>query len=704
MATLEKIRKRGVLLIIVIGVALLSFIIGDFLTQGSTYFNKSREVVAEINGKKIKIQEYQDFLDQITIFQKYESGVREIDEQTMQQLRSFAWEQFINEYILTAEAEKVGLVVGKEELSDRLIGNNIHPIIQQRNFFVDENGQFSRTQLIQFLNFKDQEPTDYQMQEQLSDLKKLWIFLERTVKVSILQEKYNALLSNAVYTNKLDAETNFNWNNKIIDLEYIVKPYYEVSDADFIVTDKEIKTRYNKQLNQYRQEPNASIKFISLPIEPKEDDYAEAEAFINNLVDEFNSSDDVIELVNMNSDTPYSKYAYSETTVPSHYKDFAFSGKKGDTMGPDFVNEAYTMAKIMETGIMQSDSVKLRHIFLIPEDESKADSIIGAIRNRADFASLADKYSAVRATAENGGEIGWLTENTPGLDRKIIDDAFSKRVNDVFTFKNMQGTQIIQIMEKTAPKKKVRLAILEREVIASSRTQASIFNEAKRFAAGLKAADFDSTALKNDYNLRHANNIYQSNENVQNIPQSRQIVRWAFENSKGTVSDVFECGQELIVAVLTSVNTDKYQPLDQVEAMIRSEIVRDKKAEQFTQEYKEALSENPSLDALASNLGLELKTAESLRFGSSQLGSEGSEPAVIGSALALEIGQVSAPIKGNAGVYVFQNTNIENDSNELDLDSEKQNLSMQYKYSIVGSVMQNLREKTDIKDYRLKFY
>lgn len=704
MATLEKIRKRGVLLIIVIGVALLSFIIGDFLTQGSTYFNKSREVVAEINGKKIKIQEYQDFLDQITIFQKYESGVREIDEQTMQQLRSFAWEQFINEYILTAEAEKVGLVVGKEELSDRLIGNNIHPIIQQRNFFVDENGQFSRTQLIQFLNFKDQEPTDYQMQEQLSDLKKLWIFLERTVKVSILQEKYNALLSNAVYTNKLDAETNFNWNNKIIDLEYIVKPYYEVSDADFIVTDKEIKTRYNKQLNQYRQEPNASIKFISLPIEPKEDDYAEAEAFINNLVDEFNSSDDVIELVNMNSDIPYSKYAYSETTVPSHYKDFAFSGKKGDTMGPDFVNEAYTMAKIMETGIMQSDSVKLRHIFLIPEDESKADSIIGAIRNRADFASLADKYSAVRATAENGGEIGWLTENTPGLDRKIIDDAFSKRVNDVFTFKNMQGTQIIQIMEKTAPKKKVRLAILEREVIASSRTQASIFNEAKRFAAGLKAADFDSTALKNDYNLRHANNIYQSNENVQNIPQSRQIVRWAFENSKGTVSDVFECGQELIVAVLTSVNTDKYQPLDQVEAMIRSEIVRDKKAEQFTQEYKEALSENPSLDALASNLGLELKTAESLRFGSSQLGSEGSEPAVIGSALALEIGQVSAPIKGNAGVYVFQNTNIENDSNELDLDSEKQNLSMQYKYSIVGSVMQNLREKTDIKDYRLKFY
>jgi len=704
MATLEKIRKRGVLLIIVIGLALLSFIIGDFLTQGSTFFNKSRETVAEINGKKIKIHEYQDFLDQIMIFQRFESGVREIDEQTTLQLRSFAWEQFVNEKVLSTQAEKIGLTVGTEELSDRLIGNNIHPIIQQRNFFMDENGQFSRANLIQFLNFKDQEAADYQMQEQLNEYKKLWVFLERTVKTSILQEKYYALLSNAVQANQLQAETGFNLNKEIINLDYIVKPYYTVADAEFIVTDKEIKDRYNKQLAQYKQDPNASIKFVSLAIEPREDDFTEAEAFINDLAEEFRNSDDAIELVNMNSDIPYARVPYSATTVPAHYKDFAFSGKKGDVIGPLFVDNAYTMAKIMETGILQADSVKLRHIFLTPDMESKTDSLVAAIRNKADFAQLAKEFSAVQQTAENGGEIGWLTENTQGLDRKIIEDAFSKKINDVFTSKSLQGTQIIQIMERTAPKRKVRLAILEREVIASSRTQSTIFNEAKRFAAELKAVDFDSVALQNNYAVRHANEIYQSNENVLNIPQSRKIVKWAFDNSKGTVSDVFECGKELIVAVITDVNKSKYQSLEKVEAIIRGEIVKDKKAERFIQEFKEAMAEGADLDALAAKLELEVKTAEGLRFGFAQLGAEGSEPAVTGSALAYEVGQLSAPIQGNSGVYVFQNTAKEMDESEINLAMEQSNIGMAYKYSFANSVMQDLRAQSDIKDYRLNFY
>ena len=91
MATLEKIRSKGVLLIVVVGVALLSFIVGDFLTQGSSFFNQSRETVAVVNGEKINIADYQELIDQITVFQKYETGSQEIDEVTMQQMRAFVW-------------------------------------------------------------------------------------------------------------------------------------------------------------------------------------------------------------------------------------------------------------------------------------------------------------------------------------------------------------------------------------------------------------------------------------------------------------------------------------------------------------------------------------------------------------------------------------------------------------------------------------
>ncbi|OQB31764.1 MAG: peptidylprolyl isomerase [Bacteroidetes bacterium ADurb.Bin174] len=704
MATLEKIRKRGVLLVIVIGVALLSFIIGDFLTQGSTFFNKSRETVAEINGEKINIRDYQDLLDQITVFQKYETGSQDIDEQTTQQLRAFVWDQLIREKILMTEAQKIGLEIDKEELSDQLIGNNIHPMIQQRRFFADESGRFNRMLLLQFLNFKDDEPTDYQMQEVLNEYKMLWMFLERTVKIAMLQEKYNNLISNVIFANNLQAKDNFTWSLKSADVNYLVKPYYAVSDAEFVVSDKEIKERYNQQISQYRQEPNASIKFVSFAIEPQEEDYTEAEEFINSLKEEFYKEDDVMELVNMNSDIPYTGQNYSEKTVPPHYKDFAFSGKKGDAIGPMFVNNTYTMAKIMETGIMLPDSVKLRHIFLLPENESKADSIIRAIRGKADFGELARKYSAVRQTAENDGEIGWIVDGAEGLDKNILQDAFAKRVHEVFTFKSPQGTQIIQIMEKTAPKKKVKLAILERNVIASTKTQSKIFNDAKRFAAGLKAADFDSVALKNNYNVRHANEIRQSNENVLNIPRSRQVVRWAFENSKGAVSDVFECDQEIIVAVLTDISTSKYQPVDKVASLIRGEIVRDKKAEQFTKEINDALSKGSSLEEVAKSLNLEIKSAERVNFNSYQFGSEGFEPAVIGKALSQTEGQLSQAIKGNAGIFVVRTTNVQQQESDFDLATEQQNIISRYRYSFPNMVLMDLRNQSDIEDNRLRFY
>jgi peptidyl-prolyl cis-trans isomerase D len=704
MATLEKIRSRGVLLIVVIGVALLSFIIGDFLTQGSTFFSKTRETVAEINGEKINIIDYQDLLDQITVFQKYETGQQDIDEQTMQQIRAYVWDQLVREKLLVAEAEKMGLTVTKEELSDQLIGNNIHPMIQQRRFFADESGRFSRTMLLQFLNFKDDEPTDYQMQSVLAEYKKLWIFLEKTVKFSILQDKYNVLMGNSIATNNLDAKYNFDANAKNIDVNYILKPYFTIPDAEFSATDKEIKDRYNKQLNRYRQEPNASINFVSFNIEPSQQDFEEAELYINNLKTAFETTDEVVELVNMNSDTPYAGRNYTERTIPAHYKDFAFSGKAGDVTGPLFVNKTYTMARIMETGIMLADSVRLRHIFLLSSEESKADSIIRAIRGGANFGELARQYSAVKQTAENDGEIGWITDGDQALDKEILNNAFSKRVNEVFTFNNAQGTQIIQIMERTAPKRKVKLAILERSVIASSRTESQIFNEAKRFAGGLKAADFDSIASKNNYIVRQANEIFQTNENILNIPQSRQVVRWAFENSKGTVSDVFECDKELIVAVITDINKSKYRSLEKVANQIRGEIIRDKKAASIIEGLKEKTAAGITLESLANQVELEVKSAENISFGSYQFGIEGFEPAVIGKTVSLNLNQLSEPIKGNAGVFVVQASNINENEQIFDPESEKQNLSAQFRHSLPNVVMMNMRENANIKDNRLIFY
>jgi peptidyl-prolyl cis-trans isomerase D len=704
MATLEKIRSRGVLLIVVVGIALLSFIVGDFLTQGSTFFMQSRETVAVVNGEKINIADYQELIEQIVVFQKYETGSQDIDEVTMQQMRAFVWDQYVREQLLNEEAAKMGLTVTVEELSDRLIGNNIHPMIQQRRFFVDESGRFSRQMLIQFLNFKDEEATDHQMAQALQEYRRLWRFLERTVKYSILQEKYNDLITKVLGVNTLEAKAHYEASLPVVDVDYVVQPYFAIPDTDINVSDREIRDRYNRQLSRFRQEPSTSLRFVTFTIQPHQEDFVAAEEFINKLSEEFSTTDEVVELVNMNSDIPYNGRNYTANTVPAHLKDFAFSGNTGDVYGPVFQNNAYTMARIMETGISSPDSVKLRHIFLTPDRQDKADSIVRAIRSGSDFGTLALQYSAVEQTAANGGEIGWIRENEVGMDQEIMTNSFSKPVRDVFTYSNAQGTQIIQIMEKTANRPKVKLAILERQVIASSKTESKIYNEAKRFAVSLSQLSIDSAAVANNYMVRAANEVYKTNEQVMNIPQSRQIIRWAFNNSKGDHSDVFECGNQLVVAVITDISKSEHRPLSKVSDQLKNEIAQEKKADMLVAKMKQQLGSENSLESLAQTLNQEVNQATDLSFVNPQFGLAGWEPAAVGKATSMKVNEVSAPIKGNNGVYVMKVTNVEKSDRPFDATSEKMSLASRFIYSLPNSIMMDMMNNAKIEDNRLNFY
>ncbi|MDR3652438.1 MAG: SurA N-terminal domain-containing protein [Paludibacter sp.] len=704
MATLEKIRSKGVLLVLVVGFALLAFIVGDFLKEGSTYFNKSKETVAKIVGEDINIKEYSAAVDQMSEVYKIETGKTDLNEETMTQLRQSVWDNMVNEKILNAEAKKMGLAVSKEELSDRLIGNNIHPLILQRRTFAGENGQFSRPQLIQFLNSLDQTPTSEEMKEQINKAKNYWNFWEKTVKNSILQEKYNALISKAITANSLDAKMSYQDRKTSVDVAYVVQPYFLVPDSTIKVTDSEIKDRYNKQKEQYKQEANCSLNYVVFDIKPMKDDYKEAESWINKLSAEFKTTDDVAGLVNSNSDIMYDGHNYSETSVPAELKNFAFGGKTGDVYGPSFANDTYTMARIMQSGIMQSDSVKLRHIFLLTKDASKEDSIVKAIKSGSDFGALAMKYSAVRQTAANGGEIGWLQENTQGVEKDITSQAFSKAKNEIFTIKNAQGIQIMQVEDKTPARRKVKLAILQRKVVPSSKSYSKIYNDAKQFAVDLSADNFDKKAKASNYIVHPATEILQTTQKIADISQSRKVIQWVFKSSKNDVSDVFDCGTKFVVAMTTEVNKKGYRSVDKVSDQLKAEIIKDKKADLMIKNLTAELGKNNSLEGLAAYLKDSIKMASAVNFASYQFGTAGFEPSIIGKVSILALGKVSSPIKGNAGVYVVRTSNKQENPQPFNEKMEIMQLNSRMGYSLPYMIVQDMKDKADIVDNRLNFY
>lgn len=704
MAVLEKIRSKGVLLIGAVGIALLAFIVGDFLNSGSSYFNKSKETVAKIVGEDVNIKDYTASIDQMSEVYKIETGKSELNEEMMTQLRTSVWESMVNEKILNAEAKKLGLAVSKEELSDRCIGNNIHPLIQQRRTFAGENGQFSRPLLVQFLNSLEQAPANEEMKQQLAKAKSYWMFWEKTVKNSILQEKYTALISKAVVANSLDAKMSYQDRKTSVDVAYVVQPYYTVSDSAVSVSKSEIKDRYNKQKEQYKQDANCSVNYVAFEIKPLKEDYKEAEAWINKLSTEFKTTDDVVGLVNSNSDVMYNGQNYSLATVPANLKAFAFSGKTGDIVGPMFVNETYTMARIMQSGIMQSDSVKLRHIFLVEKDAAKADSLVAAIRAGGDFAAMARQYSAVKQTAANGGEIGWIQEGVPGMDKEMSTAAFSKATNEVFTLKNPQGVQIMQVMEKTPARSKVKLAILERKVVASSKSQSRIYNDAKQFAVDLTADKFDAKAKEKGYVVHPANEFLKVSDRISDIAQSRKVVQWAFKGDKGDVSDVFECGSTLVVATITDVNEKGYRSIEKLNEQLKAEIIKDKKAELMIKNLTAQLAKTPTLEGLAGSMGDSLKVATGVNFAAYQFGLAGMEPAVIGKSSVVALNKVSAPIKGNAGVFVIRTSNKQVNPQPFNAQMEKMQLNGRMSYALPYMIIQDLKDKADIVDNRINFF
>lgn len=704
MAVLDKIRSKGVLLVVVVGLALLAFIVGDFLKEGSTFFNKSKETVAKIEGEDINIKDYTAAIDQMTEVYKIETGKSDLNDEIMNQLRQSVWESMVNEKILNAEAKKLGLSVSSDELSDRLIGNNIHPMILQRRTFAGENGQFSRPVLVQFLSSLEQNPTSQEMKDQIDKAKSYWKFWENNVKNSILQEKYNTLISKSINANSIDAKMSYQARKTSVDVAYVVQPYFLIPDSAVSVSSGDIKDRYNKEKEQFKQDANCSINYVAFDIKPLKDDYKEAENWINKLVPEFKTTDDITGLVNSNSDVMYDGHNYSEKTVPVMLKDFAFGGKTGDVYGPTFANDTYTMARITQSGILQSDSVKLRHIFLLTKDAAKTDSIVAAIKGGANFGALAMKYSAVRQTAANGGEIGWLQDGVQGVDKEITAQAFSKSKNEIFTIKSAQGIQIMQVMDKTPARRKVKMAILVRKIVPSSKSYSKIYNDAKQFAVDLKADNFDKKAKESGYMAHPVADILQSTEKIADIPQSRQIIRWVFKSSKNDVSDVFDCGSKFVVVTTTELNKKGYRSVEKVTDQLKAEIIKDKKAEMMIKNLTAQLTKTNSLEGLAVFLKDSVKMANAVNFASYEFGMAGAEPTVIGKSMSLPLGKVSAPIKGNAGVYVVSTSNKQENPQPFDVKMEKMQLDSRMSYSLPYLILQDLKDKADIVDNRLNFF
>lgn len=690
MATLEKIRQKGLLLSIVIGVAMLLFIIG--MVDFNSIFGSSRQNVAEVDGEEITIMEYEQRVDEMSSFYKIEMGQSSLPDQYVEQVRASVWSSLLKERILGKQCEKIGLSVSDEELERNISSETPHPMMTQlRVFYNQEKGGFDNTIVEQVKAAAESEPT--------GDIAKYWSFVTRTVKTQLLDDKYSALTGASININNIDAQYNFNAGRGAA-IAYTNTQYSTIADSLISVSDKDLKNFYKEKQNKYyRENESREIEFLSFPIEPSESDYADIKAWIEDLQKEFFTSDDFVAVCNQNSDESYSGVAQSKATVDTDIADFAFSGKAGDTFGPQLFGKTYKMARIVETGITAPDSAKVRHILVLeatPErTQQVADSLIAALKGGSDFAAAAKAFSKA-GTGANGGELGWLKDGD--FDKEFSAACIKAPLNGYVTYPMNGGVQIINVTEKTKPVAKVKVCVLSRTVEASSQTYGQLFNIASQYMAQNTTLEkFESAADPAQGQFIRNYTISSADTRVSDLKDSRQIIRWAFENKAGDVADkVFECGDKFVVAALKSVSKKGYPEISEIKEQLTQDLRKEKKGELIASDLEGKLAGGDDIAVTGT-----VNTLESVSQASQYLNGIGMEPVLAATVANMTVESKPAVVKGNNGVYVVKVTSVA-EAGEFNAASEVSQLANRrpYKYMIYSS----LEKAADVEDNRINFY
>ncbi len=700
MATLQKIRDRaGLLIAIVIGLALLAFVLGDLLNTGSSVFVRQKMEIAEVDGRSISITEYEERVADLEEIYKINSGQENLDQATVENIREQAWQSMIQEYVTEDEFEKLGIGISDDEVFDMVQGRDPHPIIRQ--IFTDpQTNMFNRSGLLQFLRSMDQDQSGAQ--------RTFWLYLERQIINDRALNKYNNLIGKGMYATRFEARLDHRQSNRRVDASYIVRRFNTVPDTAITFGEKDLKNYYEKHKYEYRQEASRDIEYVVFDIVPSKSDYAAAEKWINDMYSDFASAENMKQFVSLNSDSPYDETNYKKEGLPDTLQEFMFNAEIGDIFGPYFENDSWKIARLAEINYLP-DSVRARHILIQPtqqmpfaEAEALADSLAEAIRGGSNFAEIANEVSADNASALQGGDLGWFEEGT--MVKPFNDAAFDAEVGEIQVVESRFGFHILEVLNRGPEVKKVQVALLERKVEPSSKTYDNIYARAANFAGQNRDYEsFQEAAAQRGYNVRVATDLTAFQKNIPGLEYPREMIRWAFEAKENDVSDVFEFGDKYVVAALTEVREEGYAPFESKKAEIELEVKKQKKGEKISREIEALMQDHQNLDELAREMDLLVQEAPDLRFATVSIPGAGIEPKVIAAAVVLDENEISKPVTGNNGVYVIGvNSITEAGPEELELIRGRmlQVNNTQANFQAIES----LRDASDIEDNRANFY
>lgn len=717
MAALGKIRSKGPLLVAIIALGLFAFIAGDGFKSCESFTAQKRNQVASILGEKVNAQDYQRYVEEFKEAMTTEYGMQQQQAPGDEQLKEMAWQNFVNERIIAAEAKELGLNVTDAEI-ENVIKEGTHPFLMGiaiPQFHNEKTGRFDVNALKQFLsNYNSARKTNPQMAEQLAPAYRYWIFKENQLRQTLLAEKYQAMIQGAVLSNPVEAKFVFDAEKTESNIELAYMDYKSINDKEATVSDADLKAKYEELKERfYIPQEIREIKYINVKKEASTADRAEIQKQMVAYQQELATTDNIEQVVRKSqSRVQYAGVAAPKSIFPTDIASKLDSIAVGATVGPTENKADNTLNIIRMIGkTNQADSIEYRLIAIggntVDAAKKTADSVYNALKGGADFEAIAKKYNQT-------GEKQWVTaaqaynavaqskENLP-----IVNAWNNGVINEYQNIALTQGNMIIQVTNRKAFSTKYDVAVIKRTIDFSDETSNAIYNKFNSFvAANQTLADMEKNAAKSNYHVSEMPNLTTSSGLIAGIQGTREALKWAFEAKEGDISQVYSCGtnmDELLVVVLTKIHPKGYLTLDheQVNEYVKSEAIKDKKAELIMAKLKGVNS-----IAAAKQKGCKTTTVEQITFAAPAMipALQTSEPVLSGAVYATPKGQFSKhPVKGNAGVYLFQVTDKKQLPGKFDVKQYKQQAAATTMRTMFQTIQQDLQRKADIVDNRYIF-
>jgi peptidyl-prolyl cis-trans isomerase D len=716
MAALGKIRQKGIILICIIGFGLFAFIAEEAFRSCESTQNDQRQQVGEVLGEKINVNDFQKLVDEYTEVIKMQQGTENLSEDQLNQVKDMVWNTYVQSKLVEKEAKELGLTVTDEELQN-ILKEGTNPMLLQTPFVNQQTGRFDASALQKFLaDYKANKAAgNAQVQEQYDKIYKYWSFIEKTLRQQTLAQKYQSLLAHCFLSNPVEAKMAFKEENEENNIQLAAFPYSDIADSKVKITESDLKEKYDELKPRFKQSVESrDIKFVDFQVNASNADRAALNKEFAGYQKTLSTVADPTEVVRKSASlVPYLGAPAPKEFFPQDIASMLDSISAGTTStvkynaGDNTLNIVKLLAKVS-----LPDSVQYRMIQVGGADvnaaKKTADSVYTALKGGADFEALSKKYGQTgeKIWATSQQLVGMLAQSASADNKAIVNAIQNGEVNSLNNVSLTQGNIILQVLDRKGFKENFTAAVIKKTVDFSQETYRSAYNKFSSFVSANQTAEaIEKNAAKSGYKVQELKDVTTSSHYIANIHSTRDALKWLFDAKEGEVSPMYECGNNdhLLVVVLDKIHAKGYRGLEdpQVKEMVKAEVLRDKKAEMIMAKLNGVKS-----IAAAKAKGAKISSVAQVTFAAPVFISAtgASEPALSGAVYATANGKfASHPVKGNAGVYLFQVVSKKMRPVKFDEKAQEQKCrqkAMQY----AGNFMQELYLNADVVDNRYLFF